>query len=104
METSDSGDYLTIEDGEITGQDQDGNPIQAEVSGSMNCTTNRLENGKLLNGMYTRTGLGMTVQFEGTADAVYAPGDKPSLLGTWKTNGGPIEQGMGTFDATFQTP
>ena len=102
--TSDSGDSLTIEDGEIMGEDQDGNPIQAEVSGSMNCVTNRLENGKLLNGVYTRTGLGMTVEFEGTADATYEPGDQPSLSGTWKTNGGPIEQGMGTFGAKFQLP
>jgi hypothetical protein len=104
IHTSSAGDDLVIENGTIEGEDQDGNPVHAEVEGTLQCATKKLVGGRLLNGTYTRTGLNMTVNFQGTADATYTPGDSPSVSGTWQTTGGLVERGSGTFEATFAGP
>lgn len=99
--TSSTGSDLVIENGSIQGRDQDGNPVQAKVEGTLNCATRKLIGGRLFDGTYTRTLLNQTVNFQGTVAATYMPGAVPSVSGTWKTTGGLIEQGEGTFEATF---
>jgi hypothetical protein len=99
--TSSTGDDLVIENGSIQGRDQDGNPVQAKVDGILNCATRTLIGGRLYDGKYTRIRLNYTVDFQGTVSATYMPGAVPSVSGTWRTTGGPIEQGEGTFDARF---
>jgi hypothetical protein len=103
-QTSDpSSSDLVIQNGSISGEDADGNPVQAEVTGSLNCNSKQLENGTLTNGVYTRTAIGQTVTFSGTVTATYQPGDPPSVAGNWKTESG-FEAGSGTFQATWQAP
>lgn len=104
VRTSDVGASLSIEDGTIEGSDQDGNPVIADVEGVLNCTTNKLENGVLKNGTYTRKALNSTVAFEGTVTADYVPGPVPSIKGTWKTVGGRIEEGAGVFESSYVSP
>lgn len=96
--TNSTGDKLVLDQGKIEGTDQDDNPIVADVTGTLNCTTNKLEGGKLENGKYTRGILG-TVNFTGTTTANYTR-NPPSAEGTWKTNGG-VEMGMGTWNAAL---
>jgi hypothetical protein len=98
--TSSSTAMLVIENGSITGQDQDGNPITADVEGTLNCTTRQLEGGALKNGKYERTTLNQTVEFEGSVAATYYPGDVPRVTGTWKTTGG-VEKAAGDFSASL---
>lgn len=100
VSTSSSTAELVIENGSITGQDQDGNPITAVVEGTLNCTTRQLEGGALKNGRYTRTTLNQTIEFEGSVAATYYPGDVPRVTGTWKTTGG-VEKAAGDFNASL---
>lgn len=99
--TNSTGDKLVLNNGKIVGKDQDDNPVEATVSGTLNCATGNLESGKLENGKYTRPVTG-TVNFSGTATAKYTP-NPPSAVGTWKTNSG-LESGSGTWDAALVTP
>jgi hypothetical protein len=96
--TNSTGDKLVLNNGKIVGKDQDDNPLEATVSGTLDCTTGNLEGGKLENGKYTRP-ITPTVQFTGTATAKYTP-DPPAATGTWKTSGG-IESGSGTWNAAL---
>jgi hypothetical protein len=98
--TASQGDDLVIDTGRIEGQDQDGNPVSADVRGVVRCATKQLEGGELDNGMYTRRSVGQTVRFDGTAQATYRPGDIPIVEGTWMTRGG-IESGAGSFSAAL---
>lgn len=89
---------VVLDNGKVMGTDQDKNPLEATVSGTLNCITGKLENGKLEDGKYTRPLTG-DVLFSGTVTADYTP-DPPSAKGTWKTSGG-IEMGMGTWSAAL---
>ncbi len=104
VESNATGDRLTIDNGSISGEDQDGNTVKADVTGTLNCATNKLENGTLANGEYKRKSLGTTVKFTGVVTANYMPGEKPTMAGTWKTDGGAFENGEGTFQAKFANP
>jgi hypothetical protein len=95
------GDVLTIDHGKITGTDTEGNPVTADVTGTLDCKTKQLMNGALSNGVYVRKLINQTVKFQGTAQAVYAPGDPPTVNGVWQTSGG-IEMGSGTFTAKLK--
>jgi hypothetical protein len=92
------GDKVVLNNGKVIGTDQDKNPLEATVSGTLNCITGKLENGKLENGKYTRPLTG-DVLFSGTVTANYTA-DPPSAEGTWKTSGG-IESGTGTWNAAL---
>lgn len=88
-------DVLIIENGRIDGNDQDGNPVEAQINGQLDCTTRTLT-GTLDNGVYRRLSINQTVNFSGTTNGTYVPGDPPVAMGTWRTSGG-IEMGEGTF-------
>jgi hypothetical protein len=95
-----TGNKLRISSGRIRGADPDGNPIDAEIGGEMDCFNYRLRDGVILNGTYVRNAFNMTIRFEGSMEATYNPGPTPSVAGTWRTQGG-NESGRGTFAATL---
>jgi hypothetical protein len=97
MGTNTSGNQLVISDGSVTGNDQDGRPITAVVTGTLDCVTKKLLNGKLTNGKYVRSSSN-TVEFSGTVTADYSP-NPPSAAGAWKTSGGFLEGGGGSWSA-----
>jgi hypothetical protein len=97
MGTNTSGNQLVISDGSVTGKDQDGRPITAVVTGTLDCVTKKLLNGKLTNGKYVRSSSN-TVEFSGTVTADYSP-NPPSAAGAWKTSGGFLEGGGGSWSA-----
>ena len=99
--TAAGGDVLTIDHGKVTGTDSDGNPVTADVTGTLDCATKQLMNGALTNGVYTRKIINQTVKFEGTVQAVYAPGNPPAVSGVWQTSGG-VEMGSGNFNAVLK--
>lgn len=96
-------DRLQIQNGRIEGADQDGNPVQADVSGTLDCGTLQLEDGTLTNGLYVREAFDMEVEFEGTVEATYEPGETPRVVGTWSAQG-ERESGDGTFEAALEPP
>ena len=103
--TSSTGDNLVLEDGRIDGSDDEGNPITADVVGTFNCATKKLEGGRLENGLYVRSGYG-EVHFQGLVTADYQS-DPPSAQGTWQTvqSGGlSLEQAKGNWSATLAGP
>jgi hypothetical protein len=99
--TAESGDTLVINNGKVTGSDQDGNPVTADVQGSLDCATKTLLNGALMNGLYVRKAINYAVNFDGVVEATYHPGAKPSVSGTWKTKSG-LESGSGPFNAVLE--
>jgi hypothetical protein len=99
--TAAGGDVLTIDHGKVTGSDSDGNPVTADVTGTLDCATKQLMNGALSNGVYTRKIINQTVNFAGTVQAVYAPGNPPAVSGVWQTSGG-VEMGSGNFNAVLR--
>jgi len=98
IEADAKGALLTAKNGTVEGTDQDGNPVRAQVTGTLDCATKKLQNGKLVNGTYVRTGT--TVSFSGTVTADYSP-NPPSATGTWKTSGGLLEGGNGVWSAVL---
>lgn len=92
------GSVLVARNGKVRGSDQDGNPVEADLTGSLDCASKKLVNGKLVNGQYTRGGF-ITTSFSGTVEGAYVA-DPPSASGTWKTSAGFLEGGGGTWSAT----
>jgi hypothetical protein len=93
------GSVLIAKNGKVHGTDQDGNPVDADLTGSLDCTTKKLVNGKLVNGKYVRSGL-INTSFSGTISGNYSA-DPPSASGTWETSAGVLEGGGGTWSATL---
>jgi hypothetical protein len=93
------GSVLIAKNGKVHGTDQDGNPVDADLTGSLDCVTKKLVNGKLVNGKYVRSGL-INTSFSGTVAGNYSA-DPPSASGTWETSAGVLEGGGGTWSATL---
>lgn len=94
-------DRFTIGNGAITGQDGDGNAITATVTGSLNCTTGKVENGRL-NGKYLQPLLG-EIFFDGAVAGTYT-NTPPSANGTWQTETASttlLKGGMGTWNVSL---
>jgi hypothetical protein len=100
VQASEQGDSLVIENGTVMGTDQDGNPVTADVVGTLDCPTKTLEDGELRNGVYVRESINQTIKFAGTVQATYHAGNPPTVSGTWSTQGG-IESGSGPFNAVL---
>jgi hypothetical protein len=78
-----SGQRLTIRDLLILGIDQSGNSMTTQLSGSINCTTFQLEDGRLENGNYhTAAPPSLDFAFIGTARCTYSQ-DTASAIGMW---------------------
>lgn len=98
---------LQIRNGKLDGKDQDGNPITAAITGTLNCANRRLENGRINNGTYRRRdpilgGPERTVGFTGTATATYNH-NPPSATGQWEVvNENGLRSGSGTWSTTLQ--
>jgi hypothetical protein len=98
---------LQIKNGKLEGNDQDGNPIRAVVTGTLNCATRRLENGRIDNGTYRRKdpilqGPERTVGFTGTTTGIYNH-NPPSASGQWEVvNESGLRSGSGNFSTTLQ--
>jgi hypothetical protein len=77
-----SGEHLDMHDGSVMGVDQDGNRLTVNLSGSVNCKTDQLENGKLENGNFHNLGSAGDTAFMGSAEATYSR-DPHSVVGTF---------------------
>lgn len=86
-----AGDTLEVASGTIRGTDQDGNALTAKVTGFLDCRTQRLEQGALSDGLYTRpSSLVSTIHFAGDVAATYSS-QPAALQGTWT-----LESALGT--------
>jgi hypothetical protein len=99
VQAATQGDVLVAKNGKVHGTDQDGNPVDADLTGSLDCATKKLVNGKLVNGKYTRASI-LTTSFSGTVEGVYLA-KPPSASGTWKTSAGFLEGGGGSWNAAL---
>jgi hypothetical protein len=95
-----SAGHLALQNGRITGTDDSGSPVSADITGELNCATGMIENGKLENGKYESLFL---VTFEGVVDGKYSylP---PGANGTWMTTQGSTQLlmgGHGTWSVTL---
>jgi hypothetical protein len=98
-----SGEFLfDISNGKLMGSGS-GNPYSADLEGTLNCATLKLENGFLRHGTVTVSG--QTYGFEGPLLADYDPKTATFINGTWnvtQTSGPQIfmpDTGMGTWTA-----
>jgi hypothetical protein len=92
-----AGSLLVVEQGSVTGSDQEGNPLSAVVSGVLDCATGTLRSGKLSDGRYRRGTSDVT--FAGDVSATYTAGP-PTLTGTWTISSG-LDGGSGAFSAVL---
>jgi len=98
---------LAIQNGKLQGADQSGNPIEARITGRVDCRTHQVLNGQLLSGSYRRRdpiwgGLPITVGFSGRATGTFFD-DPPSAIGRWEvTNDRGTRSGSGTWTARIQ--
>lgn len=102
-----NGQLLPIRNGKLMGKDQDDNPINAVITGTLNCGTLRLDNGRISGGTYTRRdplwgGPPTTVRFTGSATATFNL-DPPSATGRWEVeNENGLRGGSGVWSATLR--
>ena len=98
------GGSLTVRAGTIEGKDADGHPMQAIVSGVLNCTTGELDNGRITAGTYTRPDPVLrnrttTARFAGVMRAKFTAGERPTGEGTWDVDSErSTRNGNGTFE------
>jgi len=81
------GGKLALQSGLLSGRDSEGNPINATISGTLNCVTGQIEGGRLTGGTYTRPdpvlrGRTTTAQFTGVTVGTFSD-DPPSAKGSW---------------------
>lgn len=93
-----AGTLLVVDEGTVKGSDQAGNPINAVVSGVVDCKSGVLRSGTLSQGHYVRNG--SDTPFTGDVAATYTAGP-PTLSGTWNTAGG-LEGASGVFSAVLR--
>jgi hypothetical protein len=94
-------DRFTITNGAIVGKDNEDNQVTATVTGSLNCTTGKVENGRL-SGRYFRPLLG-EILFDGNVAGTYT-NTPPSANGTWQTETAStdlLKGGMGTWNVSL---
>jgi hypothetical protein len=98
-----SGSSLEIQSGTLVGKDAEGHEIRARVSGALNCTGNKLENGRLSDGEYARReGLVAVIRFSGTLAATYTA-SPAALQGTWTLESAlGTRSGSGAFSSALQ--
>lgn len=73
--------FLSIDNGQVLGADQDRNPVLANIAGRIRCDTYQLEDGRLEDGSYFSNNVGR-ITFTGTLQGDYAP-DTSNILGMW---------------------
>jgi len=101
------GDTLEVRNGSLRGSDQSGNPLEARITGRLNCRTKLLEDSKLLDGAYTRRdpiwgGPPTTIGFAGIATGTFYDGP-PSAQGRWEVlNERGTRGGSGTWTARLE--
>jgi hypothetical protein len=82
LTVDDSGQHLRMEEGLVEGADQSGNSFAVELTGSINCLTNQVEEGRLENGVFRLGSTATDLSFNGTVQGDYF--EEPySLVGTW---------------------
>jgi hypothetical protein len=95
-------DRFPIANGAITGADTDGNQVTATVTGSLNCTTGKVDDGRL-SGKYLHPILG-EILFDGAVAGTYT-NTPPSANGTWQTETASttlLKGAMGTWNVALQ--
>ncbi len=102
-----SGEFFTIGDGHMTGTATVPGitgtyPYSADLTGTLNCSSLMLENGKLENGKVLV--MGTTFLFTGPIDATYNPGAQ-TLSGTWNgKESSNLAVGNGNWSVTYTGP
>jgi hypothetical protein len=93
---------LTLQNAHVTGIDQDGSSVTADVTGMLDCTSMQLLDGRLEHGNYHAMDGSSDTTFDGDAHATYSK-DPPALVGTWDVGGelAIIIGGQGTWNVTL---
>jgi hypothetical protein len=91
------GEFFTIANGKLMGS-ASGYPYSADLIGTLDCSTLKLEGGMLQNGMVNVLGVH---KFEGPLTADYDDQKVAFVNGTWnvKEIGGFMGAGSGTWNA-----
>lgn len=98
---------LEVRNGRLQGTDQSGNPIEARVTGRVDCRTLQLTGGLLSSGSYRRRdpiwgGPAVTIGFRGVATGTFFD-DPASAIGRWEVvNERGTRSGSGTWTARIQ--
>lgn len=103
LELDASNDSLRLRDARIQGIDQSENEVTGMLTGTINCRTRELEEGKLEDGKYhSKNETGSSTSFSGTTRASYAS-DPPSATGTWQAVADDMQllAGQGTWSLVF---
>jgi hypothetical protein len=98
---ADGADRFNVTNGAVTGTDDANDPITARVTGTMNCATGKLENGKLEDGKYIHWLVG-EILFTGSVSGTYT-NTPPSANGNWQTETASttlLRSGMGTWNVS----
>jgi hypothetical protein len=98
-----SGEHLAIDDARVVGVDQNGNSLTVDLSGRINCASERLEDGRLENGTFRNASSNTGIAFTGTTQGMYAE-DPHSVVGTWSgeaTDAASLLTGQGTWSLTL---
>jgi hypothetical protein len=66
----------------VMGVDQDGNMLTVTLSGNINCMTDEVQDGMLMNGVFHSASSNSDTQFTGTVMGTYSA-DPHSVVGTW---------------------
>jgi hypothetical protein len=90
--------HLAIQDARVIGVDQDGNSLDVALTGSVDCATFRLDDGRLDHGIYRNTVSGVEQTFNGDVQGTYSQAPS-SVLGTWlvETTDTSLLGGRGTW-------
>jgi hypothetical protein len=100
LSESANGEFFDISDGKVSGLANGLFPYSADVQGTLNCITRKLENGFLKNGKYNVGGV--DYPFEGPVTADYDTLIFSFVNGTWNVKEpNPTYGGNGTWNAKF---
>jgi hypothetical protein len=100
LSESQSGEFLEISDGHVSGLANNQFPYEADILGRVNCITRKLENGFMRNGWYDVGGV--RYPFEGPVAADYDTLTYAFVNGIWDAKEPtPPYGGNGTWNAKF---
>jgi hypothetical protein len=110
LEQSEDGEFFKLADGKISGLVYGVIPFSSGLTGTLNCTTAKLEAGFMPTGKYNF--LGVDYPYEGPLDADYDKLTNAFVNGKWSVGeptyhrGDPLPQygGQGTWTVTFTGP
>jgi hypothetical protein len=102
LELDASKQTLSLQEARIQGVDQSENQVTGLLTGTLDCRTRMLMDGRLENGNYHGKDDKQGTAFSGTTQASYAS-DPPSATGTWQASADSVQviAGQGTWSLVF---